>query len=137
MGLLEGCWRWGCTSEEVICLALHGADAALLWVGVLAAVLCICMQKPYTVDLGGVGLGCLYDSTSTLSRWTSNLPSRRATRQSPSTRHCRKGMRSCGPCHTSRKGTVACWHLRRHASACRMSCRRLLGYVRSLSTKHR
>lgn len=35
----------GCTSEEVVCLALHGADATLLWFTVLANVTCMHLQK--------------------------------------------------------------------------------------------
>jgi hypothetical protein len=66
---------------------------------------------------------------------TSNLPSRRATPQSPSTRRYRTGTRSCGLYRTSRKGTTAYWHLRRHASACRRSCQRSLGYGHLLSKK--
>jgi len=45
---------FGRTSEEVVCLALHGADATLLWFTVLANVTCMHLQKLYTVQLGGV-----------------------------------------------------------------------------------
>ena len=61
-----------------------------------------------------------------------NLPSRPATQQSPSTRRCRTGRRSCGLCRTSRRGKVACWRPRRHASACRRCGRLGLGCGRWL-----
>ena len=52
----------GRTSEEVVCLALHGADAALLWVGVLAKVIRVRLQKPY-YTMRTSGVRCLSDDT--------------------------------------------------------------------------
>jgi len=67
---------------------------------------------------------------------TSHSPSTPSTRPSPSTHHYHTRTKSCSPYHTSRTDTAVSKHLRTLAWACHSSCRRWLGYVRSLQSRH-